>query len=112
MGLVLVPIVPEKLESWKEWINEISTTKIDEFNDFNSRMNLSGHKVWLAQTPGGPMAVVSHEGPGGDEMMQKLAASDHPFDQWFMERVSEFHGMDFSQPPPGPMPEQMINWVG
>ena len=110
MGLVIAPIVPEKLEAWKEWTNEATTTKIDEFSDLNSRMNLTGHKVWLAHTPNGPMAVVNHEGPGGDEFLQKLPLSDHPFDQWFLSKISEFHGIDFSQPPPGPMPEQMINW--
>ena len=110
MGLVIAPILPDKLESWKEWINESLTTNKDEFDGLNSRMNLSGHKVWLAHTPNGPVAVVIHEGPGGDEFMQKLAVSDHPYDQLFKSKVSEFHGIDFSQPPPGPMPEQMIDW--
>ena len=110
MGLVVAPILADKLESWKVWINEAATTKLDEFSDFNARMNLTGHKVWLAHTPEGSVAVVNHEGPGGDEFMQKLATSDHPFDTWFRDKVSEFHGIDFTQPPPGPMPEQVVNW--
>ncbi len=110
MGLVVAPIAIDKLEGWKEWTKEAMTTKIDEFNDLNLRMNLTSHKVWLAHTPEGPVAVVSHEGSGGDEFMQNLAASDHPFDQWFKSKISEFHGIDFSKPPPGPMPEQVINW--
>ena len=110
MGLVVAPILPNKVDEWKAWTNEVVTTKIDEFSELNSRMNLTSHKVWLAHTPGGPMAVVSHEGPGGDEFMQKLAASDHTFDQWFKSKIAEFHGIDFSKPPPGPMPEQMISW--
>ena len=110
MGIVLVPINPNSLDSWKAWNNEVATSRSEEFNEFNSRMNLTSHKVWLAHTPNGPMAVVSHEGPGEAEFMQKLAASDHPFDQWFKNSISEFHGVDFSQPPPGPMPEQMMDW--
>ena len=110
MGLIVAPILPNKVDEWRAWINEAVTAKIDEFNELNSRMNLTSHKVWLAQTPAGHMAVVSHEGSGGDEFMQNLAVSDHPFDQWFKNKISEFHGIDFSQPPPGPMPEQMISW--
>lgn len=110
MGVVLVPIKATALDAWKAWNNEVSTSKLEEFSEFNSRMNITDHKVWLAHTPNGPMAVVMHEGPGSDEFMQKLATSEHPFDQWFRDSITEFHGIDFSQPPPGPMPEQMMNW--
>ena len=37
--------------------------------------------------------------------MPKLAASDNEFDRWFASKILEVHGMDISQPPPGPMPE-------
>lgn len=67
-------------------------------------------EVWLVQTPEGPLAVVNHEGPGEADFMQKVTTSDHPFDKWFRNSISGFHGIDFSQPPPGPMPEQMMNW--
>lgn len=37
--------------------------------------------------------------------MPKLAASDNEFDRWFAAKILECHGMDISQPPPGPMPQ-------
>jgi len=110
MGIVLAPIVPDLFEAWKVWNKEIQTEKKEEFKEFNSRMNLTGHKVWLAQTPNGPMAIVMHEGPGEADFMKNIATSEHPFDQWFKNKVSEFHGIDFSQPPPGPMPELLLDW--
>ncbi len=110
MGIVIAPIKPTALEAWKAWNKEIMSSKKEEFTEFNSRMNLTSHKVWLAQTPNGPMAVVQHKGPGETEFMQKLAASDHPFDQWFKNSISEFHGIDFSKPPPGPSPELLMDW--
>ncbi len=110
MGLIVVPIKPDELDAWKEWNNDIVNGKSEEFNDFNSRMGLTTHKVWLVQTPDGPLAVVNHEGPGEADFMQKVTTSDHPFDEWFRNSISGFHGIDFSQPPPGPMPEKMMNW--
>jgi hypothetical protein len=40
--------------------------------------------------------------------IQKLAASDHPFDRWFKEQSREVHGIDFNQRLPGPPPEQVF----
>jgi hypothetical protein len=110
MGLIVVPIVPSELDAWKKWINDMATSKSEEFSDFNNRMGITSHKVWLVQSPNGPLAVVSHEGPGEAEFMQKVTTSDHPFDESFKNSISGFHGIDFSQPPPGPMPEQLTNW--
>jgi hypothetical protein len=44
--------------------------------------------------------------------IQKLGASDHPFDQWFKEQARAVHGVDFNQPLPGPPPELIFEgWV-
>ena len=109
MGVVLAPIVEGKLESWEEWTAELQGPRKAEFEDFNQRHGLTRHAVWRAETPAGPMAIVLHEGPGADTVMQKLAASDHEFDVWFREKVAEVHGVDVTQPPPGPLPELVLD---
>jgi len=38
--------------------------------------------------------------------MPKLAASRNEFDILFKEHLLAVHGMDVTQPPPGPMPEE------
>ncbi len=108
MGLVLAPIVEGKLDSWKSWNAELAGAKKSEFDEFNQRYGLTRHDVWLAETPGGPMAVVMHEGPGGDTFMQKLAQSDHSFDLSMRQHIEEFHQMDLAAPPPGPPPVKML----
>ena len=37
--------------------------------------------------------------------------SDHDFDVWFKQRVSEIHKIDFSEPLPGTPPQLLINAV-
>lgn len=108
MGIVLAPIMEGKLEAWKSWNAELTSSKKGEFDEFNQRYGLTRHDVWLAETPGGPMAVVLHEGPGGETFMQKLAQSDHSFDVFVRSNIEEFHNMDLSGPPPGPLPVKMI----
>ena len=112
MGVVLVPIVEGKLDAWKAWVVELEGSRKDALSDFNRRYGLTRHAAWLTETPGGPMVIALHEGPGGDELMPKLAASQNEFDVWFRERILEIHGMDVTQPPPGPMPELFLDSSG
>ena len=105
MGVVLAPIVEGKLDTWKQWVEELNGPRKEELADFNRRYGLTRHASWLAETRGGPAVVVLHQGPGGDELMMKLAGSEHEFDVWFAEKVKEVHGLDLTQPPPGPPPQ-------
>jgi hypothetical protein len=107
MGLVIVPIKNDKLEEWKSWTKKLKGEKKNEFDDLNKRHGLTRHDVWFAETPSGSMAVVLHEGPGAETFMPDLAKSDIAFDVWMKEHIENFHGMDLSSPPPGPMPVKM-----
>ena len=108
MGLVVAPIKEGKVEAWKNWNAEIKSSKQSDFDDLNERYGLTRHEVWFAQSPGGPLAVVIHEGPGADSFMQKIAQSDNSFDLWMKESIESFHDMELGKPPPGPMPERML----
>ena len=107
MGLVVAPIVEGKLEAWKRWTKDLTGPNKREFDDFNKRYGLTRHDVWLVETPAGPLAVVLHEGPGGDTMMQKVGHSENSYDKNMVRLISDFHGMDMNSPPPGPMPVKM-----
>ena len=78
-----------------------------EFTDFHERVGLTAERWYLQQTPQGTLILVVLEGdPRG--AVEKLGASDHKFDRWFREQVREIHGVDFAQPLPGPVPEQVF----
>lgn len=51
------------------------------------------------------MAVLFMEGAGAATLMPRFAASGHEFDVWFRAELAACHGLDFSAPPPGPLPE-------
>ncbi len=104
MGAIAAPIAPGKLETWQAWIAELNGPRKAEFDDMNRRLGLTGHRAWLQQMPDGNSIVIAvHDGPGGDVFMGKLGASEHEFDVWFREKVSEIHGIDLAAPPPPPV---------
>ncbi len=110
MAAFVIPLVPNKVGAWRTWIHELHGPRKEEFEDFNERMQLTAHRVWLSEGAQGPLAIVIHEGPGASTFMESLAASQHPFDRWFRERISEYHGIDFSQPRPTPSLEMLLDW--
>ena len=110
MVVVTVPLVVEKVGPWKAWIEECLGPRRREFNEFNRRMGLTAHHVWLSDGPQGPTAVVCHSGPGAKTFLEKLAVSEHPFDAWFRDRVCGYHGVDFSHIVATKSPELIMNW--
>ena len=110
MGIIVAPILEGKLEVWKAWAAELNGPRQSEFNSFNAKYGLTRHAAWLAETPMGPIVVAQHEGPGTDSFMAKLGSSNDSFDQWFVEKLKEIHGMYLNAPPPGPMPELYIKF--
>ena len=112
MGVILAPILEGKLEAWKAWIGELAGSQKEALADFNRRYGLTRHAAWLTETPSGPFVIALHEGPGSDELMPKLGPSQIAFDISFKEHLKEIHGMDVTQPPPGPMPELYLDSSG
>ncbi len=105
MGAIAVPVLPGKVDAWREWLAECQGARKAELEDMNSRFGLTRHRAWLQQNPDGTYVVIAvHDGPGGDEFMGKLGASENEFDAWFRQHIQDVHGIDFSQPMP-PLPE-------
>ena len=108
MGAFAAPILLGKLEDWEAFMAELAGPRKAEYEDMNARMGLTGHRAWLQVTPDGHhMAVVVHDGPGGDAFMGNLATSTNGFDAWFKAKVTDVHGIDFSGPLP-PAPQQRL----
>ena len=101
MGAMAVPIPAGKLDQWQEWMGELNGPRKAEFEASNVRNGLTSHRAWLQTNPDGSHLVIAiHEGPQADTYLATLAASQDPFDQWFLSALADAHGMD----PTGPLP--------
>ncbi len=91
------PLLPGKLDAWKEFHNQLDGLRRWDFEDQQRRLGLVRHRVWLQETPAGPVALVVQEGEDPERARAILASSTHPFDVWFREQVMELHGIDLSE---------------
>lgn len=97
MYAIAAPLLRNKVEGWKAWIRECQDSRREEFEDLNDRMQLTLHRAWLIPSEEGPQVIVVFDGPGAKTFLRNLAKSRELFDQWFRERITEYHGVDFSK---------------
>lgn len=108
MFAMAAPILPDKVDTWRSWMSDVTGPRKAEFDASNTRHGLTAHHAWLQANPdGGHVAIVVQEGPGSDHYVGSMAQSGDAFDQWFIGKVAEVHGMDLSGPMPPPA-EQML----
>jgi len=105
---VAFPIPAGKTEQWKKFIGELSGPRKGEFAASRKRLGVR-ERTFLQHTPQGDLVIVTLEGENPGKAFAEFGKGTDAFTMWFKQQVSEIHGMDLSAPPPGPMPEMVID---
>jgi hypothetical protein len=83
-----------------------------EYTESRHRLGIGLERVYLQQTPMGDFVVAYWEAEHGfDETRELLASSTLPIDVYFRDAAREIHGIDLTQPPEGPPPETIAEWL-
>jgi hypothetical protein len=104
------PILPGKTEQWKHFIQELAGPRRSEYEASNKRIGATRAALYLQQTPQGDMVVLYQEAADMQHFFEAMGLSQEPYFVWFREQVKDIHGVDFSQPLPGPLPEAFMDW--
>lgn len=103
-----VPIPENKFQKWENFMNKLNTDYRKEFHE--SRKIAGVHeRTFLQKTPMGDLVIVTLEGADPMASFTKMAQAQDPFTQWFLSEVKEVHGMDLTQPMPGPEPQLVVD---
>jgi hypothetical protein len=101
-------IPPGKTDQWKQFMGELTGARKAEFAASRRSLGVR-ERTFLQHSPQGDLVLVTLEGDHPEMAFAEFAKRTDPFSLWFKQQVSEIHGMDLSAPPPGPMPQQMID---
>ena len=108
MLAVAFPIPAGKTEQWKRFMGELTGARKAEFAASRRSLGVR-ERTFLQHTPQGDLALITLEGDDPEMAFAEFGKRTDPFTVWFKQQVKEIHGMDLSAPPPGPMPQQMID---
>ena len=106
----VVPVLPGMTERDREFAAELIGLHKAEFDASRARLGITREQVWLQETPMGTMVVVHLEAEDIERALTGLATSQDPFDQWWRAQIQAIHGIDMSQPLPGPPNEQVLDF--
>jgi len=107
----VVPVLPGMEERNRQFSAELQGARKAEFQASRERAGLTVERVWMQQTPAGTMSVVYLEADDIGRALGTLATSQDPFDARWRQHILEIHGIDLSQPLPGPMNDLILDYA-
>ena len=105
-----MPIVLGQEEVDRRFLAEATGARRAEFEASRKRLGIRAERGWHQSTPQGTFAVVYLEADDLSQAFAGIATSTDSFDVWFREQLLAVHGIDMSQPMPGPMNEMVMDW--
>jgi hypothetical protein len=105
------PVLPGKTEADVRSIVERFKSDPEEYAESRRRGGVTLERTYWQHTPMGDFVLAYIESTGSlEEATAVLAHSDLAIDKFFVEKIMEIHGIDLTQPPPGPAPEVLAEW--
>jgi len=106
------PVLPGKTEADIRSIADRFKADPDGYAESRRRAGVTLERAYWQHTPMGDFVVayVESDRPAS-EVMAGQAQSDLDIDRFFRDKVKEVHGIDLTQPIPGPPPETVAEWV-
>ena len=105
---ICIPVVKGKEDALKSFLGDINGKYKSSFQESRKKLGVR-ERTFHQATPMGEMVIVTLEGDNPADAFAKFAAGNDEFTKWFTAKVKEIHGIDLSAPPPGPMPEMMVD---
>lgn len=94
------PLLPGKEEPWRRFVQEVTGSRAEEYEGMKRRLGFCNETLSLVRVPRelykGALVFVRLEAEKPEEIVQRLEASEHPFDLWLKDRLLEFHGYSLS----------------
>lgn len=111
MYAFIAPIQPGKTEEFRAFAKQLQTEKKAEYAASRKRVGVMRESLFHQKTPMGDFAVVVWETSGNPEAaFGKIFESQDPFDQWFVKRIGEIHGVTQENMTNQPMNELVMDW--
>lgn len=109
--VLVFPLLPGKSDDDARRISDGFRERPQEYTESRRRLGVSLERAYLQSTPMGSFVIAYSESERGfDAFVAETVKSELPIDRFFVDTVRELHGVDLTQPPPGPAPETIGAW--
>ena len=105
-----MPILAGKTEAVKAMFKTLKNEKWKEYDKSQKRAGIERERDFLQMTPMGDMVLMYIESKDIQKVFMTFAVSKDPFDIWVKDEIKKSTGIDFNQPPSGPLPEMLVSY--
>jgi hypothetical protein len=93
-----LPIVRGKEDLYHQTWDELAGARRDEYGAAIKDAGMTRQAVWHQQAPGGRTLAIVYIEATDPDAPQRFVSSDADISRWFVERMQEVYGRDFTQP--------------
>jgi hypothetical protein len=109
---LLFPVLPGKTEEDIKSISEKFRADPKGYFESRQRAGVTLERAYWQHTPMGDFVVAYSESEGTfADVTEKFAEQATEIDRFFIEAIKKVHGIDITEPLPGPPPETVGEWV-
>ena len=101
-SMLFVPILPDKMEAFRMFIEEIKGDRAEEWNATRKALGMVREKAWVQYTAQGNFLIVYQENTKPEEYVAGLLNSKREIDKYFVRKLKELHGIDLAAEQPAP----------
>lgn len=103
-----IPILPGKTDQWRRFIADLLGARREAYQASRRRIGVH-ERAYFQSTPHGDLVILTLEGADPAAAFAQIGAGTDEFTQWFAQQVRTLHGVDLTQPVPGPLPELVVD---
>ena len=96
---MLLPIVSGKEDLYRQTWDELAGARRDEYAAAIKDAGMTRQAVWRQQTPDGRTLVIVYIEATDPDAPRRFNSSDTEISRWFVQRMQEAYGRDFTHPP-------------
>jgi hypothetical protein len=93
-----IPIVRGKEDLYRQTWDELEAHRRDEYAAALKDAGITRQTVWHQQSPDGRTLAIIYMEATDPDAPQRLVSSDADISRWFVQRLQEVYGRDFTQP--------------
>ena len=93
-----IPIVRGKEDLYRQTWDELEAHHRDEYAAALKDAGITRQAVWHQQTAGGRTLAIIYMEATDPDAPQRLTSSDADVTRWFVQRLHEVYGRDFTHP--------------
>jgi hypothetical protein len=108
-SIYAMPIRVGKRDEFRALVTELMGPRRIEWAESHRRRGVTRQAVFIGSIDGRDVAMIFSESPDPERAFTAIAASDHPFDRWLAQRMSELleariavESLADTAPKPGP----------